>query len=289
MSKENKRLAVIVGICLLVLLGAILAVILLEPGEPAPDQNTVPTGGQLASDPTDPSASAPTTPNGSDPTKPTQPDSTEPGAPETTDPPPVVEIPDVDDGEEGLQFPCEIPGYDLQIEKLAAYTGLFVEDGTNAEVDSVAMLLLHNKSDKAVEYTEITVKYQNETLAFHVTALPAGARMVVQEKDCKKLPDSVPLEAQALIVQRAEMDIAEGISVTENEDNSLTVKNLTGEEIPAVRVFYKYYMEEEELYVGGIAFTVRIAGLGANSSVVVSPSHYVSKTSRVVMALTYDS
>ena len=45
----------------------------------------------------------------------------------------------------------------------------------------------------------------------------------------------------------------------------------------------------ENMFVGGIAFTVRVTRLAAGGSVTVQPSHYTSTTSRVVMVLTYDS
>ena len=202
--------------------------------------------------------------------------------------PPVVEIPD-DDGVLGIQFPCEVPGHDLKIEKLAPYSGLYVEDGTNVQVTDVAMLLLHNTGDTAVEYTEITVEYEEKTLTFQVTALPAGERMVVQEKYGNAVPEGTPKSASALVVHRAQMRIPSEITVTDNGDNSLTVKNLTGQTIPTVRVFYKYYMENEDLFVGGIAFTVRITNLGPNAGVVIRPSHYTSENSRVVMAAIYDT
>ena len=86
------------------------------------------------------------------------------------------------------------------------------------------------------------------------------------------------------------MEMSESkVQVTDNGDNTLTVKNLSNETIPTIRVFYKYYMEDEKLFIGGIAFTVRVSMLGAGASVEIQPSHYASRTSRVVMILTYDS
>ena len=86
------------------------------------------------------------------------------------------------------------------------------------------------------------------------------------------------------------MEMSESeVKVTDNGNNTLTIQNLTNETIPTVRVFYKYYMKNEGLFVGGIAFTVRISRLGAGASVTIQPSHYTSQTSRVVMVLTYDS
>jgi hypothetical protein len=79
------------------------------------------------------------------------------------------------------------------------------------------------------------------------------------------------------------------VQVIDNGDNTLTIQNLTNKTIPTVRIFYKYYMKQEGVYVGGIAFTVRVTRLGPGASITIQPSHYTSQTSRVVMVLTYDS
>ena len=205
----------------------------------------------------------------------------------------TVVIPGEKDPETGsteLQFPCQIPEYDLVIEKLDAYGGLFVEDGSNGQVENVAMLMIHNQGDVPIEYTQISVQVGQEQLLFHITALPAGEKMVVQEKSGKPMPEGTASAAKALVVQGADMEMSEElVRVTDNGDNTLTVQNLTNKTIPTVRVFYKYYMEDENIFVGGIAFTLRITRLGPGAAVTVQPSHYNSATSRVVMVLTYDS
>ena len=194
-------------------------------------------------------------------------------------------------GEElGISFPCQIPGYDMTIEKFAPYNGMFVEDGSNVDIKNVAMLLVKNNGNFPVEYARIRVVCGQEELLFDISALPAGEKLVVQEKTGKSISQSEVTSASALVVQRANMEMSEGkVQVTDNGDNTLTVKNLTDETIPTIRVFYKYYMEDENLFVGGIAFTVRLSRLDAGASVTIQPSHYTSQTSRVVMVLTYDS
>ncbi|MBR5322835.1 MAG: hypothetical protein IKU48_04760 [Clostridia bacterium] len=208
-------------------------------------------------------------------------------------PPGVVILPD-DDGTSGenagVEFPCKIDGYELVIEKIASYKGLFVEHGTNVMVDSVAMLLVDNKGEFPIEYTQLSVQYGNETLVFDITALPQGEKIVVQEKNGKTVPEGKVDSVKAMIVQKASIDMSEGqVSVVDNGDNTLTVKNLTDKTIPTIRIFYKYYMQDEDVFVGGIAFTVRLTRVGAGESITIQPSHYTSKTSKVVMVLTYDS
>ena len=223
-------------------------------------------------------------------------DKTDPDEPVTppTNLPSAIVIPsekDPETGDEiGMSFPCQIPGYNLVIEKLAPYNGMFVEDGSNANIENVAMLLVKNDGDFPVEYTQIRVACGDEELLFDVSALPVGERLVVQEKTGKPIPEGGATSASVLVVQRANMEMSESkVKVTDNGNNTLTIQNLTNETIPTVRVFYKYYMDEEQLFVGGIAFTVRITKLGAGASVTIQPSHYTSKSGRVVMVLTYDS
>jgi len=245
---------------------------------------------------TEPTTSAPEESTADDATESTETNATEPsdGVFVPPDLPPSVELPvekDPQTGESaGIKFPCTVPGYALVIEKLAPYNGMYVEDGSNGNVQEVAMLLVHNNGDFPVEYTQITIQYENASLEFDISALPVGETLVVQEKNGKAVPEGNALSASAMVVQRADMQMsADKISVTDNGDNTLTVRNLTDEVIPTVRVFYKYYMKDENIFVGGIAFTVRIIRLAAGESITVQPSHYTSQTSRVVMALTYDS
>ena len=193
-------------------------------------------------------------------------------------------------GSAGIQFPCQISEYGLVIEKMAPYNGMFVENGSNANVQNVAMLLVQNKGEFPLEYTQICIQYGQQKLLFDISALPVGEKMVVQEKTGKSIPAGKADYATAMVVQRADMEMSESkVRVTDNGNNTLTVRNLTDETIPTVRVFYKYYMEAEDVFVGGISFTVRITKLAAGASVNIQPSHYTSQTSRVVMVTTYDS
>ena len=284
---NKKRIIVTIAISLLVLLLALAAFVILRNWEitvPNADRNdptTLPTEANGTVQPSDQ--------NPTDATMPRQDETVPPPDQDEETPPPEVVIPDPDPEKEGIQFPTEVPGHSMTIEKMDAYAGVFVEDGSNIQVENVAMLLVKNTGNEAIEYTEITVKFEKETLVFHITALLPGERLVVQEKNCKPMPADVPQAASALVVHRAQMAVASALSVTDNGDNTLTIENLTEEVIPTVRVFYKYYMAQEDLYVGGIAFTVRITQLGAKSSVKVQPSHFISANSRVVMALTYET
>lgn len=288
---EKNRLKILIGaLCVVLLISAAVVALILDSQSPDPifgifqtEPTTSTEETQLPTEDTGGSSQETEIPNPSE----------EQFTPPEELPSTVVIPPEKDPqtGEElGVSFPCQIPGYDMTIEKLAPYNGMFVEDGSNANIKNVAMLLVENNGDYPVEYTQIRVMCGQEELLFDISALPAGEKLVVQEKTGKTISESKATSASALVVRRANMEMSESkVQVVDNGDNTLTVKNLTSETIPAVRVFYKYYMEDEKLFVGGIAFTVRISRLGAGASMTIQPSHYTSQTSQVVMVLTYDS
>lgn len=188
-----------------------------------------------------------------------------------------------------IKFPCEISGYDLVIEKLGSYSGAYVEDGTNEMVSETAMILVKNTGNKAIEYAEITLHFQDDTLFFKVSALPAGESVVAIEQERKRIPVLKISDCVATVIEKDSMDLADDvISVYDNGDNTLTIKNLTDQEIPMARVFYKYYLEQENAYLGGIAFTAKLTALGAKEEVTIQPSHFESESCKIVMSTVYD-
>lgn len=287
---ERNRLKLLIGVlCAVFLILAVIAALLLDSRSPDPIL------GIFQTETTSPETPQPSTgENGGSSQETEESDVLEEQLTPPTDQSASVTIPpekDPQTGETvGISFPCQIPGYDMTIERLAPYSGMFVEDGSNAKIKNVAMLMLENHGDFPITYTQIRVLCGQEELLFDISSLPVGERLVVQEKSGKTISDSKATAASALVVQQATMEMSENeVQVTDNGNNTITIRNLTNETIPTVRVFYKYYMEDEKLFVGGISFTVRITRLGAGASVTVQPSHYTSQTSRVVMVSTYDS
>lgn len=201
----------------------------------------------------------------------------------------VPTVQDPDTGKAVIEFPCRVDPYGLVIQRLAPYTGKYVEDGSNTTANGVAMILVRNESGHPIQFASLAMKFEDTTLLFEISALPAGGSAVVQEKMRRGIPAGDPMTCEAQVIQQAEQGFAaEQVSVTENEDGSLTVTNLTDATIPAVRVFYKYYLTDEQIYVGGIAFTAKVSQLRPHSSYTIRPTHYEKGASRIVMVAAYE-
>lgn len=248
---------------------------------PISSPTTKPTTNGTTTVPTTPSVG----PSSSVTTKPT----TKPSG-GTTTVPTVPVTPTAPTTKPALKLPYEIPGTGLIIEEMRSYDGIYVEDGTNNSITGVAMILLRNLGKKDIDFAEITMHYGDLTRQFVVTSLPKGMSVVVQEKNRNPVASGKLEKCSASVIEAVDaFQLSPGqISITEKADNSLVIKNLTGKDLPSVRVFYKYFMEEEQLLVGGVTFTSNVTDLKAGQSVTIKPAHYLTGASTVVMVQIYE-
>lgn len=194
------------------------------------------------------------------------------------------------EGIQGLKLPYQIPGSSLVVSGVASYDGIYLEDGSDTEISGVTVLLLQNSGDTDIEYASVSMCVDGTDLQFDVSDLPADGTAVVQEKNKTLFQKGTYTDCTATVAEVKEFEMSEEqVEVKENEDQSFTVTNITEEDIPAVRVFYKFYMEDKKMYVGGITYTAKITDLKAGESRKITPSHYVSDYSRIMMIRTYDT
>ena len=255
--------------------------------------NTKPTENQTTpgvNEETQPSQVPETTGGAQDNTKPTE-NQTTPGVNEETKPTQAPEATGGTPEDTGIirNFPYTIPGTKLVIEQINSYDGIFFEDGSDRTVSDVAAIVLANKSGSGVEYVNITLKCGDTQMRFIGTTLEAGARMIILEADGKKLQKGDYRDCTAEFSSVDKFASSKQVYVEENGRGGLLVTNLTAEDIPCVRIFYKYYMDDVDVYVGGITYTAKLVDLKAGKSIVVTPAHYYTGFSKVVMVKIYET
>ena len=168
--------------------------------------------------------------------------------------------------------------YSVGIRSLGGYDGLFVEDGSDDSVTNVLALQFTNNGSTVIQYAEYAFDAGGETLVFKLSDLPAGESVVVLEANRHAYDSAAVLELTDRVVATVdELTFAsDQVLIVDNGDSSLTLMNLTDETLPVVRVFYKYYYEEERTFVGGITYTAKGRSIPAGGSVTIYPSHYVT-------------
>lgn len=187
-------------------------------------------------------------------------------------------------------FPYSIPGSSLVIEQINAYDGLFFEDGSDDEVANVTAMVLTNTGDVCAEYIKINIERNGVPLKFIASALEPGGRMIIMEADRKQFSDGTYSKCVTDIAVLTEFTMSEDqVRVEEKPEGGLYVTNITEKDIPCIRVFYKFYMADSDIYVGGITYTAKITDLAAGNSCTITPSHYFQGYSKVIMVKTYDT
>lgn len=293
MKKLNRKTIIIIAVVALALI-VCLALLLRK----HPEENVTPQGSTIGS-----TATAATEPGSTEQAM-TQPQATQESTPdetaseqETTAPssgnvpdlPPVVTTAPTE-VVSMMSLPYAIPGTDLVIERIAGFDGLYLENGTMQTIDGVSTILVKNTGEKDVEFAQITMKCDGEELHFEGSCIPSGEYMVIQEKNAVLYKDGRYTDCEGQVAESDRLEQSEDqIKITDNGDGSLTIENISDEKIPCVRVFYKFYMEEMNAYVGGITFTAKLTDLEAGAEQTVTASHYSAGFSRVVMVRTYDS
>lgn len=150
---------------------------------------------------------------------------------------------------------------EIQVIDFGTFTGTYVEDGSDDEVERVAALTVENTSEKWLEYAEIIVSAGGEVYEFSVSALPSKESAQVLEKQRKNLIESedLKIELKNVVFYKETPSMYRDVFEVSTENQQIKVKNISETEIRGdVLVYYKTKLDDT--YLGGIAYRARIEG-----------------------------
>ena len=299
MNSKKKKLIILTAVILAVALTVvILCVVMKQPQQPA-SPTVRPTRPPVTTSPTEPTVPVETTapveettapPETTVPPETTEPVQTHPTRPTAPPTEPEETVPETT-VPTGVHFPYAIPGTELVIDALNPYTGVFLEDGSDRDAVEIYAIILRNTSSHCAEYVQITlIREDGVELIFTASAVDANSRVVVMEANAEPYLDMEYADCTADVARISHLEMSEDlISIEENIDGSLAVTNISGVDIPCVRIFYKFHMEDVDVFVGGITYTAKLENLAADETRTVRPSHYAQGNSRIVMVKIYDT
>ena len=178
---------------------------------------------------------------------------------------------------------------DITIQRINAYSGIFIEDGSDKEVKNVAAIEVKNTSNKPLEFAQIQLYNGNKKLVFDVSTLPANSSAVVMEKNKASFSSSKGVTYGGTTAGYVNsLEKASSIKCKKVKNNGIEVTNTSSKNIPCVRVFYKY-KSSEGYYVGGITYTAKVEDLKAGASQTIYPSHFASDGGEIMMVKAYNS
>lgn len=169
----------------------------------------------------------------------------------------------------------------LTVSRAGYFSGKFVEDGSNAQVENVLALVVTNNSAQFVELAEIAVG----SALFELTCLPAGRSVLVMEKTGMTYDAAASYDAPSLQTYSAPDKVfslyPETFTLTAADGVINLTNNAAEAHTGAIAVYYKTV--ENGVYIGGITYRAFLeAGPAAGETAQLVCADYTAAGSEVI-------
>lgn len=199
---------------------------------------------------------------------------------EKSEPNPYEEFTPLDGENPTLGFALEEK--DLVLEQVGCYTGPYVEDGSDLQVEQVAAVIIRNTSDKMLQLLQLELMIDGQEALFQISNLPAGAQVLAMEMNRISVSEESRIEYnQEASVFLEDASLHEDILEVSGKDGRLTVGNRTEESLKNVYVYYKTKRDEDS-YLGGITYRVGFEEIPARTSIEEEAGHFKESSSRIL-------
>ena len=170
----------------------------------------------------------------------------------------------------------------ITIDQHAVFSGEFVEDGQNELVESVAAILVTNRSGQFLDLATLTYDIDGQAAAFVVTGLPDGrSAWVLEDSGLVIGKDAEFTYGDCVSAFRADA-VAETADITVTYDGEkLVAVNHTDAAVEDVFVCYKRVHTDGNFF-GGIAYRVDFGTLEPGGSAESVAGHYIDGETEIV-------
>lgn len=171
----------------------------------------------------------------------------------------------------------------LTVESIGAYSGSFIEDGSDEVTKNVTAMLITNNSDQMLQVALIDFQVNsNETASFKVTNLPAGTSTLVLESNKREFSDKDTYTyGNAATGYMDQPTLEEDKVELKTENGKITLKNKTDKELKRVYVYYKY-VQIGGAYFGGITYRTPFENVGAGKEAEAVAAHFNPDSSQIM-------
>ncbi len=171
-----------------------------------------------------------------------------------------------------LQAPAS--SADLYCLEFNSFSGVFVEDGKNEDVQDVAAILVENRSKVFLDRATIKYRYGTKTATFILTGLPAGEKCWVMEANKMPLDGTHEFEfVECVSAFKDDAVLTTDKMEVVTQDNTLTVTNTSDKTLKNVCVYYKNTFDDGN-YFGGITYMMSFDTLAPDESLTKESGHF---------------
>lgn len=188
--------------------------------------------------------------------------------------------------ENTVAFPCAMEGYPLMLQTLMIYEGPFREDGSDAPVADTMALILENTGNSDILSVCVELRQGEKVFTFEAFCIPAGARVMVVEREKQQYSPAPVTAYRCISLETGTLELQEEqISLEPFERCDMLVTNNSLKTLD-VTLVYKLYMAQQELYMGGIAYSVTVPALQPGETRQVRPYPFTWNGGRILAVQT---
>ena len=185
-----------------------------------------------------------------------------------------------------VNFPIFVNDTDLQAVSLALYEGDMLEANSDNFLVDAAALELYNCGSREIAVAEVTLKFDTVQMVFFATNIPAGARVLVIERIGQLWTQESCTECGGWVQYSDDFPLSEESLRIEDVDlGTVAVTNLTEEPFCDLWLYYKNYLSDAQMYLGGITYIYQIQSLAPGQTLLITPERYASGYSKFIKAV----
>lgn len=195
----------------------------------------------------------------------------------------------VQEEETVVRLPVMLSDSCVVAERLVAYSGTFVEDGTDREVENVAALRIYNAGEEMLPFFRITLVIQGKLLQFEGSCLPSGSAMLLQEMYATTY---VPGEISSVMIRVYDgscWDYDGELIAWETYMGGIKLHNLSQQTLHEVYIYHKNYLAEQNLYLGGATYITFVPDLEAGEKRNVWPARWCEENKIIAISIRKDT
>lgn len=187
---------------------------------------------------------------------------------------------------ETVTFPVDLEGTPLRAEGTVYYEGAFLESEQQEEpAMGVLALLVRNTGTEALESVRITLSGESGSYRFLGCHIPPDSRVLLLETGGAAWNRDEIYSIQAQVASEPPDLIAQGkLEIRDVDMGAVAVTNHTERTLQNLRLYYKTYLSDADLYQGGICYEEVLTRLEPGETVRLLPGRYAMGYSRFVRA-----
>ena len=184
---------------------------------------------------------------------------------------------------EEISFPYTIPDTTMTAENLVIYEGPLLDQNNDAPIVNGLAVRLRNAGEKEILSAGIIMKLGNRTYRFSGSHIPAGASILLPALDDALWTDEPCTECTGWAICAENPGLTEtDVEILETGMGSISVTNRGERLLRDVRLYYKNYLPEGDIYLGTPTHTAWVGTIQPGQTVPLELDRYARGYSKIV-------